>query len=184
MASRKAPPAAVAGGVALAAYAVCARIQTFVTMPQLGITQGIQPVVGYNFGSGKLARTHRTRTLALSATLGYGALAAAVLCLFAEPLIGLFISEPDVAGQAVDALRILAVGMATAGVAPLLAAYFQAIGRATPSYLISIGTVIAVKLPLVLVAAALGPTAMWIALSAGECLSALAAFFLVRRRGG
>lgn len=173
--------AAAAGGLALAAYAVCARIQTFVTMPQLGITQGIQPVVGYNFGSGNLTRTRRTSRLGLAATLGYGLLAAVVLCVFADPLIGLFVSDPDVVGQAVVALRILAIGMAAAGVAPLLAGYFQAIGRATPSYLISIGTVVVVKLPLVLVAATQSTTAMWIALSVGECLSALAAFALVRR---
>ena len=35
---------------ALAAYAVCTRIRTFITTPQLGISQGLQPVVGYSYG--------------------------------------------------------------------------------------------------------------------------------------
>ncbi len=45
------------GATALAAFAICARIQTFVVMPQLGISQGMQPIVGYN--AGRLRR--RTR---------------------------------------------------------------------------------------------------------------------------
>ncbi len=63
------------GGMgALGAYAVCARIQTFVQMPQLGISQGLQPVVGYNAGRRLPDRVARARSLALSATLSYGAL--------------------------------------------------------------------------------------------------------------
>lgn len=139
--------AAAAGGAALAAYAVCARLQVFAGMPQVGISQGLQPMPGYNFGSGNLARTLRTRRLGLFATLGYGILAAVVLSLAADPLVRLFVDDPATTTLAANALRILSVGIAAAGVAPLLAGYYQAIGRATPSYLISIGTVVVITLP-------------------------------------
>ena len=52
---------AAAGITALAAFAICARLQTFVAMPQLGISQGMQPIVGYNAGRGFAARVRRTR---------------------------------------------------------------------------------------------------------------------------
>lgn len=38
--------AATGSVTALAAYAVCARLQTFVMMPHTGISQGLQPLVG------------------------------------------------------------------------------------------------------------------------------------------
>ena len=174
--------AAAAGGAALAAYAVCARLQVFAGMPEVGISQGLQPIAGYNFGSGNLARTLRTRRLGLFATLGYGILAAVVLSLAADPLVRLFVDDPATTTLAANALRILSVGIAAAGVAPLLAGYYQAIGRATPSYLISIGTVVVITLPLVLVASAHSAEAIWVALSAGECLAALAALALSRYR--
>jgi putative MATE family efflux protein len=177
--------ATAAGAAALAAYAVCARIQTFAGMPHLGISQGLQPVVGYNAGRGLDGRVHRARTLALRASLGYGTLAALTLALLAGPLVAVFTDDPTVAPTAEQALRILAVGIAAAGVAPLASAYFQSIGHATPSYLLSVGTLVVIKIPLVLAAAATTITGVWVGLAAGEVASALAALVVLRltRRG-
>ncbi|MEU4216939.1 MATE family efflux transporter [Actinoplanes sp. NPDC026623] len=177
--------ATAAGATALAAYAVCARIQTFAGMPHLGISQGLQPVVGYNAGRGLDGRVHRARTLALRASLGYGALAALTLTLLAGPLVAVFTDDPAVAPMAEQALRIIAVGIAAAGVAPLASAYFQSLGYATPSYLLSAGTLVLIKTPLVLVAGGTTITGIWVGIAAGEVTSALAALLVLRltRRG-
>lgn len=172
--------AVIAAPVALAAFAVCARLQTFVTMPQLGITQGVQPVVGYNHGRGSTGRVTRARTLALRATTAYGAITGLVVGLAADPLAALFLSDPDTLAVATRAVRIVAVAFVFSGVAPLVSAYFQAIGRATPSYLISIGTLVAIKLPLVALLATLGPVGIWASIPAGEALSAVVALLLLR----
>jgi putative MATE family efflux protein len=169
---------AVAGGAtALAAYAVCARIQTFARMPQLGISQGLQPIAGYNAGRRLDDRVQRAKTLALRATLIYGTVVAAAAVLFAGPLVALFIDDDT----ATTALRIIAVGTAFAGVAPLVSAFCQALGRAKPSYLISIGTLLAIKAPLVLALSHAGATGVWYALTLGEVVSAVAALVVLRR---
>ncbi|SDT80736.1 MATE family efflux transporter [Actinoplanes derwentensis] len=167
--------------VALAAYAVCARIQTFITMPQMGISQGIQPIVGYNAGRGLSERVLRVRTLALRATLGYGVLASAVLILLADPLTRIFVEEPEVALESAQVLRILAVGIAVAGVVPLTSAYFQSLGHLRPAYVISVGTLLIIKLPLVLALAVLGEVGVWFSLAAGELLSACVALLAISR---
>ncbi|GIG23616.1 MATE family efflux transporter [Cellulomonas chitinilytica] len=173
--------AAVGGASALAAFAICARIQTFVAMPQLGISQGMQPIVGYNAGRRLLDRVERTRTLSLRATLTYGVLAATAVGLLAGPLTGVFVDEPAVYATAVDALRVVAVGVAAAGVTPLVSAYFQALGRPRPSYLLSIGTLVALKVPLVLVLGhTAGTTGIWVALAAGDVLAAVASAAVLR----
>ncbi|MEU7903471.1 MATE family efflux transporter [Actinoplanes sp. NPDC049118] len=172
--------ATAAGVTALAAYAVCARIQTFVTMPQLGISQGLQPIVGYNAGRGVADRVDRARTLALRATIGYGTLAALAVILTAGPVVAVFTDDDAVAPAAEQALRIIAAGIAAAGVTPLVSAYFQSLGRATPSYLISAGTLLAIKVPLILAAGTTGTTGIWIGIAAGEILSALVALVLLR----
>lgn len=169
---------AAAGTVALVAYAVCARLQTFVMMPQLGISQGLQPIVGFNAGQRRHDRVRRARTLALRASLGYGTLAALVLVLGAGPLVALFVRDPVPAAFTGYALRIVAAGVAVAGVAPLVSAYFQAVGRPGPSYLLSVGTLVLVKAPLVVAGSAAGATGVWIGLAAGEMISALAALLI------
>ncbi|MEU4162883.1 MATE family efflux transporter [Actinoplanes sp. NPDC026670] len=171
------------GGAALAAYAVCARIQTFVVMPQLGISQGLQPVVGYNAGRGNHDRVRRARTLSLRAGVLYGALSAIVVVVFADPLVAFFLPGGEAAATAEHALRIIALGFVAAGVTPLISAYWQALGRPALSYVISVGSLLAIKAPLVLVLAHTGVTGVWLALALGEVLTALAALLLSRRGG-
>lgn len=79
------------------------------------------------------------------------------------------------------ALRILSIGFVFSGVPPLVSAYFQALGRAAPSYLISIGTLLAIKIPLVLIFGAWGPVAIWVSLALGEALAAGAAILVLWR---
>jgi len=135
------------GVVALAAFALCARIQTFVLMPQLGISQGLQPIVGFNAGRGLAERVLRARNLSIGATAVYGVIVAALVTVFADALVGAFVGDsPAVAATAVQALRVIALGFTVAGIAPLVSAYCQALGRPGPSYLISVGTLLGLKI--------------------------------------
>ncbi|MEV6596729.1 MATE family efflux transporter [Actinoplanes sp. NPDC051346] len=170
----------VGGVVALAAYAVCARIQTFVMMPQLGISQGLQPIVGYNAGRRRHDRVRRAEALSLRATLLYGISVAGAAVLLAEDLVGIFIEDGSAATTARHALRIMALGIAVAGVAPLVSAFFQALGHVTPSYVISVGTLVAVKAPLVIALSHVGPNGVWAGLAIGELASALIALVVLR----
>lgn len=173
---------AAAGALTLAAYAVAARVQTFAAMPQTGITQGFQPIVSFNAGRRLTARVNQARSLALRASVLYGAGAAVLVSATASPVASWFLGNPVAQSQAATALRIISIGFVFAGVPPLISAYFQALGSPRPSYVISIGTLLAIKLPLVLVAAAISPTAVLVALPIGEALAAAAAWIVLHRR--
>ena len=172
---------AAAGAAFLAAYAVCARVQTFIAMPQTGIAQGMQPIVGFNAGRGLAARVARVRRLSLRASVVYGGASALLIALAAPMLVGLFVTDPAVVGTAVHALRILAIGMAVAGIAPVAAAYCQAFGRPRAAFAISLGTLVLIRVPLVLLGGAAGPLGVWVALAAGEVVSAAVALVILRR---
>ncbi|MFB6704343.1 MATE family efflux transporter [Streptomyces sp. NPDC056333] len=166
---------------ALAAYAVCARLQTFMLMPHTGISQGLQPIVGYNTGRGLNDRALRARNLALLGSLLYGLFTAAVLALLARPLAGLFLSDTDTIATAEQALPVIALGLTVAGIGPLVAAYAQSLGRPAPAYLISIGTLLLIKVPLVAFLGGLGTHGVWAALAVGELATAAVALLLLRR---
>lgn len=173
--------AVTGGAAALAAYVVCSRLQTFALMPHTGISQGLQPIVGYNAGRGLTARVARTRALALRASLVYGVATAIFLVLLAEPLVGLFLDDGRAAGEARYALCVVALGGIVTGIAPLTAAYFQALGRPVPAYVLNIGTVLVLKAPLVAAFAFLwGAHGVWFGLAAGEVTAAATALLLLR----
>jgi Na+-driven multidrug efflux pump len=96
----------------------------------------------------------------------------------------LFTSDPTVRAQAATALRILALSYPFAGITPLLSARFQALGRPRPSYLISIGTILAVKVPLLIGFSYFGTTGLWLSFPVAELTSAGVALLVLRRRGG
>ena len=171
------------GPLVLSAFALCNRIGTFVLMPQLGIAQGLQPVAGYNAGRGAGVRVRRAITLTLRATVLYGLTVCLVLQLAAGPIVGLFTDEPAVRSAAVGALRVLALAYPCAGVATLVSAYFQALGRPRPSYLISIGAIVAVKVPLLLGFGSFGVPALWVAVPVAELVAAAGALLILRRLG-
>jgi Na+-driven multidrug efflux pump len=171
----------VGGTLALSAFALCARIGTFVTMPQIGIAQGLQPIVGYNTGRGLTDRVERAATLTLRATVIYGACVCVALLALADPLTGLFTDDPAVHAQATDALRVLAIGYPFAGIAPLVSARLQAAGQPRYSYWLSAGTIPAVRAPLLLAFSRLGTTGLWISFPTAEFATALLAIIVLRR---
>jgi Na+-driven multidrug efflux pump len=92
-----------------------------------------------------------------------------------------FTAEPPVRRAAAHALLILAFGYPCAGVAPLVSAYFQSLGRPRPSYLISIGSIVAIKVPLLLVLSRFGPTGLLISFPVAELVAAGVALRVLRR---
>jgi putative MATE family efflux protein len=163
---------ATGGAAALSAWALCARIGTFATMPQLGIAQGLQPVVGFNAGRGSLDRVARATTLTVRATVGYGIAVGMALLVLAGPIAALFTGDPAVRAQATIALRILAFSYPFAGIVPLLSARSQALGQPGPSYAIAIGTIVAVKVPALIGFSYFGTTWLWISVPVAEVVSA------------
>ena len=175
---------AISGPVTLAAFALCSRIGTFVSMPQTGIAQGLQPLAGYNAGRGLIERVHRAITLTTRATILYGLFLGLLLLAAAGPLVALFTDEASVREEATNALRILAFMYPWAGVATLVSAYFQSLGRPRPSYVISIGTIVLVKIPLLLALSRFGTLGLWISFPVAELVAASLALLILRAGNG
>jgi Na+-driven multidrug efflux pump len=173
--------AAIGDPAALSAYATSVRVTTFALTPQTGIAQGMQPLIGYNAGRGLVARTDRTRVLALRATTPYGTAPCLVLLAAADPLAAAFTDDQNAAQTTAGVLRLIALGFPFAGVTALIATYFQARGLARPSFVISIGSVLAVHVPLLLTFSLLGTPWLWLSFPAAAVLSAAAAMLILRR---
>jgi Na+-driven multidrug efflux pump len=131
-------------------------------------------------GRSNAERVQRATTLALRATVLYGVLALASVILLARPMVAVFVSDPVIASTARHALRIIALAFAAYGIAPLVFAYFQSVGKPKPSYLLSLGTLLAVKIPLVIALGRTGINGIWIGLAAGELASALIAMITLK----
>lgn len=176
------------GSMPLAAYGVAFRLFSFAFMPCIGISQGVLPLAGYNFGAGRL---DRVREIVLKGALAAGAITAGFSLLFiAFPgvFVSIFNREPGFLRLAAHGLRIASLGFAPVGIAVVLTAFFQAIGRAMPAMLLSLARQFIFYLPaLVILARLFGVEGFWFAIPVSDVLATTASIAwtaLVFRRLG
>jgi len=172
------------GERALAVFAIVSRLYAALGMPQTGIVQGMQPIVGYNFGRGRRDRVGKTMRLSLLATLAYGLVACGLCLLAPTALIAALSKEGAVVAEGRTALRLLSLAYPVSGVWILSAAYFQSTGEAREALALTLGGILLVKLPVLFLASALfAVKGIWASEAASELLLASVSLVMLWRRG-
>ncbi|MEM2103514.1 MAG: MATE family efflux transporter [Candidatus Bathyarchaeia archaeon] len=128
--------AASFGTVPLAVLGVLFRIGLINFSFCIGLSQGTLPLVGYNFGA---KRNERIRGIVVKAGLvsfAWGALWCLTSILFPRQILSLFSSDPYFIGEGANALQIFGLTFLTIQEV-ILGAFFQGIGKAVPSLIVS-----------------------------------------------
>ena len=104
--------AATVGGVtAVAAVAAGTRIESFAIIISMAIGTALVPVIGQNWGAGKIERVNRARSLLNRTALLYGLLAFAVMLPAAGALARIFSNDPAVVDRTRWYLWIITFGI-------------------------------------------------------------------------
>ena len=97
---------AYSGDLYVGVMTVINSIREIITMPVQGITNGCQPVLGYNYGAGQYQRVRQGIRFTTVLTVVYSVAVWAVVMLLPEPLIRIFNNEPDLIAAGIPAFRI------------------------------------------------------------------------------
>lgn len=155
----------------IAAYGVVTRIMTFAFFPLLGMSLALQAMVGNNFGAGQWARSNSSLKLALVLALTYSALIETGLLLFRNQLGGLFVGDPAVRDEVARILPIYVAFYFSFGPLMMIASYFQAIGDARRSAILSLARTYVFAIPLTFaLPTLLGENGIWIAAPIADVL--------------
>lgn len=157
------------------------KLQSFVFMPLFGLTNGLVPIIGFNYGAKK---KHRM-VLATKLSLIYGVLimflGTIVFQLIPSQLLLLFNASEDMLSIGVPALRIISICFMFAGVSIVLSCVFQAVGNGVLSLITSIVRQLVIILPVsYLLAKFVGLNALWFAFPISECVSTIMSLFMYR----
>ena len=122
------------GDLSIGAYGIANRVAFLFTMVVLGFTQGMQPIVGYNYGARKYDRALKTMWLTVGWSVATTTLGFLVCEIFPHQVVGMFVSE-DGSGDAtalidasVKGLRILVAMLPIVGFNIVAGNFFQHIG--------------------------------------------------------
>jgi Na+-driven multidrug efflux pump len=160
------------GDMAVGAYGIANRIGFLFFMVIMGINQGMQPIVGYNYGALKLDRVMRALKLAsIAATLVMSA-GWLVGELVPYPCARLFTSDEGLLAISVDAIRINMICFPLIGFQAVTTNFFQSIGKAKVSMFLSLSRQRIFLLPLLIVLPPMmGVDGVWWSLPASDTIS-------------
>lgn len=125
---------AIAGPKAVAAYGIGSRITAMALLPPLGLSRGVETVVGQNLGAGRTDRASRGVIAATGIVAGCLLVAGVGVYFAADQLVGIFVAGEaarSVAGIGADYLRIVGVSYVFLGVFYVVQGGFRGSGSTT-----------------------------------------------------
>jgi len=162
------------GSLALAAVGIAIRIADLAFMPMFGVSMGLLPIVGFNFGARLWDRLWRAVKLASGGLVLLMGVATVVLEIFTPQLIGIFSDDPELLAIAVPAMRIGLSGLVIVGPAILFVTTFQGLSKGKEALFLSLVRQFIFFVPLLFIMSRVwGLTGIWLALPISDVLAFL-----------
>ncbi|XEQ92298.1 Multidrug export protein MepA [Sporomusa carbonis] len=139
------------GTTAVAAFGIMNRILMLVMMPVAGISQGAQPIIGYNYGAKQYQRVISALHMAIAVSTFICLCGFLWVQLSAERIIRIFNAEPQLIEIGTTGIKIFLIMLPIIGFQIIGANYFQAIGKAYYSIIFNLLRQVIVLIPLVFI---------------------------------
>ncbi|BAU64853.1 MATE efflux family protein [Stanieria sp. NIES-3757] len=136
------------GAEAVAGFGIASRIESLVFIAFIALSASVTPLVGQNWGAGKLKRVNQSFYWSAIFCLIWGGLAALILGLSSSHLASVFNQNPEVISIATTYLIIVPVSYAAAGVVQMSGSTFNALGKPLPSVVMNLVQMFVLYLPL------------------------------------
>jgi len=171
------------GDLAIGAYGIVNRLVFICVMIVMGITQGMQPIAGYNFGAQQFDRV--TRVLKLSI---YGATAMTTLTflvgeLLPDVAVRLFTTDEGLISRAAEGFRIVVLFFPIVGFQMVTSNFFQSIGMANKAIFLSLTRQLLFLLPcLIILPTFMGAAGIWWSMPISDLIASLVAGVLLYKQ--
>lgn len=168
------------GDMAIGAFGILNRIQMLFVMIVMGITMGMQPITGYNYGAQHFDRVKRTLKLGITAGCIITTLGFIIGELFPGVFVSMFTDNHELTDEATLALRIGILSFPVVGAQIVITQFFQSIGKARISIFLSLSRQLLFLLPgLAFLPPFYGVEGVWFSMPLSDALAfAVAALML------
>lgn len=168
------------GDSAVAAAGIFVTVTSLMTMVVVGICQGMQPIIGYNYGAGLIHRLRRTYLLAcLSATAIVTV--GAIGCQFLPSWVArAFTTDSHLISVTVNALKTSTVAFWLVGFQIVSTNFFQSIGKVGKSIFLSLTRQVLFLIPLlILLPRNMGLNGVWLSFPTSDILATAVAAVMI-----
>lgn len=139
------------GDVAIGAYTIANTMVMLIIMIIIGLTQGMQPIVGYNYGAKNYGRVKETVYYTIKVGMSIGSIGFILGVFFPESLVNAFNPSIPLAQESIKALRIITIMMPLVGFQIVVTNFFQSIGKASKSIFLSLTRQFLILIPALMI---------------------------------
>ena len=163
-------------------FGVYFKLQSFVFMPVFGLTNGMIPIVAYNYGARNKKRIKDTLKLSIGIAVGIMLVGVIIFQTAPTTLLRMFDASELMIEIGVPALRIISLSFIFAGYSIICSAVFQALGNGVYSLIISVARQIVVIIPVAFIFAKLfGLGMVWWSYPIAEIVSVVVCTIFLKR---
>ncbi len=166
---------------AVSAFGVYLRLNSFLFMPLFGITHGLLPIIGYNFGARNKDRLMKAYKISIICGVILMFVGTLMFWIFTESLLGIFDADAELLQYGVPALRFISIGFSFAAFSIMTGTMFDAVGQSVVSLFISVARQLIVLIPLAYVMSFFGVNYVWFAFPIAEVICFLLSILFARR---
>ena len=162
------------GNIAIEAYAIANTLVMIIIMVMVGLTQGMQPIVGYNYGAKKIERVKETLFYTIKVGIAIGCVGMLIGLLLPEIIVQPFNPSAPLAAETAKALHIVTIMLPLVGFQVVVTNFFQCIGMAAKSIFLSLTRQFLLLLPaLFILPRFFGINGVWYSLPTADFLSTM-----------
>ena len=137
------------GDIAVGTMTILLSIMQFSMLPLVGLTQGAQPIISYNFGARNAQRVKEAFLMLLKCSVAFSTVLWLLVILFPQIFAGIFTSDQKLIGFTTSAMRIYFAASLIFGVQLACQQTFIAIGNAKTSLFLAVLRKIILLIPLI-----------------------------------
>jgi MATE family, multidrug efflux pump len=168
------------GDLALSAFGIIQRLLTFAMMPGMVISQGMQPIVGFNYGGDRFHHVLKTITLAVIWSTAFSVSIFLVLYLLPGPIIRIFTSDTQLIDEGIHVVHIVFLALPVLGIFNVGQQVFLSTGKALESFIVAILRPAAFMIPGVLIFTRfLGVDGVWTSFPTSDGLTCVLVVILI-----
>lgn len=139
------------GDLAVSAMTIMSSIMQIITLPIIGLCQGGQPIVSYNFGAKSLERVKKAFRLVLITSLSFTTVICGALLIKPEMFVRIFNNDPALMKITCWSIRIYFAGIFIFGAQMACQQTFLALGQAKISLILALLRKVILLVPLIFI---------------------------------
>lgn len=171
------------GDLAIGAYGIVNRLAFICVMIVMGITQGMQPIAGYNYGAQQYQRVTKVLKLSIWGATAITTLTFLVGELMPELAASIFTTDQGLISRAAEGFRIVVLVFPIVGFQMVTSNFFQSIGMANKAIFLSLTRQLLFLLPcLIILPRFMGAAGIWWSMPISDLIASIVAAVLLYKQ--